>query len=30
MKDPIIGYWIDIGKTIDYERAKDFIKHLEK
>ena len=28
--DPIIGYWIDIGKTIDYERAKDFIKHLEK
>ena len=28
--DPIIGYWIDIGKAIDYERAKDFIKHLEK
>lgn len=28
--DPIIGYWIDIGKTIDYERAKDFIKHLER
>ena len=28
--DPIIGYWIDIGKAVDYERAKDFIKHLEK
>ena len=28
--DPIIGYWIDIGKTVDYEHAQEFIKHLEK
>ena len=27
--DPIIGYWIDIGKTVDYEHAQEFIKHLE-
>ena len=25
---PIIGYWIDIGKPIDYEQAQEFIKHL--
>ena len=28
--DPIIGYWIDIGKTVDYEHAREFIKHLER
>lgn len=27
--DPIRGYWIDIGKIDDYERAQDFIKHLK-
>lgn len=27
--DPIIGYWIDIGKAVDYEHAQEFIKHLE-
>ncbi|GJH40274.1 hypothetical protein RCZ04_08240 [Capnocytophaga sp. HP1101] len=27
--DPIIGYWIDIGKTVDYEHAQEFIKHLD-
>lgn len=26
--DPIIGYWIDIGKPTDYSQAQDFIKHL--
>ena len=27
--DPLIGNWIDIGKTVDYEHAQEFIKHLE-
>lgn len=27
--DPIIGYWIDIGKPIDYQQAQDFIKHIK-
>lgn len=27
--DPIIGYWIDIGKPVDYQHAQEFIKHLE-
>ncbi|WP_328517068.1 sugar phosphate nucleotidyltransferase [Aquimarina spinulae] len=27
--NPILGYWIDIGKPVDYEYAKNFIKHLE-
>ena len=26
--DPIRGYWIDIGKPIDYKNAQDFIKHI--
>lgn len=26
--NPILGYWIDIGKPIDYEQAKEFVKHL--
>jgi len=24
----ILGYWIDIGKPIDYKQAQEFIKHL--
>ncbi len=28
--DPIIGYWIDIGKPTDYQYAQEFIKHLDK
>ncbi len=27
--NPIIGYWIDIGKPVDYEHAKNFIKHIQ-
>ncbi|WP_282142866.1 nucleotidyltransferase family protein [Cellulophaga baltica] len=27
--NPILGYWIDIGKPVDYKYAKNFIKHLE-
>ena len=27
--DPIIGYWIDIGKPVDYQHAQEFIRHLE-
>nr|WP_085938380.1 nucleotidyltransferase family protein [Aquimarina agarilytica] len=27
--DPIMGYWIDIGKPIDYKQAQEFIKHIE-
>lgn len=26
--DPIIGYWVDIGKPVDYYQAQEFIKHL--
>ena len=29
LHDPIRGYWIDIGKAYDYERAQEFIKHLK-
>lgn len=25
---PIIGYWIDIGKPVDYKQAQEVIKHL--
>ncbi len=25
---PIIGYWIDIGKPIDYKQAQEFVKHI--
>ncbi|MEZ7495052.1 nucleotidyltransferase family protein [Leeuwenhoekiella aequorea] len=28
--NPIIGFWIDIGKPIDYKQAQDFIKHIEE
>ncbi|MCB7480624.1 nucleotidyltransferase family protein [Christiangramia sediminis] len=27
--NPILGYWIDIGKPIDYKQAQEFIKHIE-
>ncbi len=26
--DPIVGYWVDIGKPVDYKQAQDFIKHI--
>src|SRR5690606_31374623 len=26
--NPILGFWIDIGKPIDYDQAQEFIKHL--
>lgn len=26
--DPIVGYWIDIGKPIDYKQAQEFVKHF--
>lgn len=26
--DPIRGYWIDIGKPIDYKQAQEFVKHI--
>jgi len=25
---PLIGYWIDIGKHEDYQKAQDFVKHI--
>jgi len=25
---PIIGFWIDIGKPLDYTQAQEFVKHL--
>jgi NDP-sugar pyrophosphorylase family protein len=25
---PILGYWLDIGKHVDYEKAQRDIKHL--
>jgi NDP-sugar pyrophosphorylase family protein len=27
--NPILGFWIDIGKPVDYDYAQNFIKHLE-
>ena len=29
LHDPIRGYWIDIGKPEDYQRAKEFVKRLK-
>ncbi|MGY5850479.1 nucleotidyltransferase family protein [Salegentibacter sp. F14] len=26
--NPIVGYWIDIGKPVDYKQAQEFVKHL--
>ena len=28
--NPITGYWIDIGRHEEYEKAKNIIKHLQK
>jgi NDP-sugar pyrophosphorylase family protein len=25
---PLVGYWIDIGKPVDYQKAQDFVKHI--
>ena len=25
---PLVGYWIDIGKSEDYKKAQEFIKHI--
>jgi NDP-sugar pyrophosphorylase family protein len=25
---PLTGYWIDIGKPEDYQRAQELVKHL--
>jgi dTDP-glucose pyrophosphorylase len=30
LHNPIRGYWIDIGKPVDYKNAQDFIKHLKE
>lgn len=27
--NPIRGYWIDIGKPVDYKQAQEFVKHLK-
>ncbi|EKF54433.1 Nucleotidyl transferase [Galbibacter marinus] len=26
--NPILGFWIDIGKPVDYDHAQEFIKHI--
>jgi dTDP-glucose pyrophosphorylase len=26
---PLVGYWIDIGKPVDYQKAQDFVKHIK-
>jgi len=26
---PLVGYWIDIGKPEDYQKAQDFVKHIK-
>ena len=25
---PILGFWVDIGKPVDYKQAQEFIKHI--
>jgi len=25
---PLVGYWIDIGKPADFQKAQDFVKHI--
>ena len=25
---PLVGYWIDIGKLEDFQKARDFVKHI--
>ena len=27
--NPIVGYWIDIGKMDDYNKAKEIARHLQ-
>ena len=27
---PLLGYWIDIGKPADYQKAQDFVKHIRE
>ncbi len=27
--DPIVGFWIDIGKPVDYQQAQAFVKYFE-
>ena len=27
---PLVGYWIDIGKPADYQKAHDFVKHIKE
>lgn len=29
IKYPIVGYWIDIGKLEDYNKAQEFVKHIK-
>ena len=28
--EPILGYWVDIGSTNDYQNAQELIKHLKR
>jgi NDP-sugar pyrophosphorylase family protein len=28
--NPIVGYWIDIGRREDYENAQEIVKHLKR
>jgi len=30
IKYPIIGYWVDIGKHEDYNKAQEFAKHIKR
>jgi len=27
---PLTGYWIDIGKPVDFQKAQDFVKHIQR
>ncbi len=27
---PILEYWLDVGKPVDYERARNDIRNMEK
>jgi len=27
---PLVGYWIDIGKPVDYQKAQEFVKHIKE
>jgi NDP-sugar pyrophosphorylase family protein len=26
---PLVGYWIDIGKRVDYQKAQEFARHIK-